>query len=307
MACFRHHGRYLIALITLQLQATTAVATAHASEPGPGRLDVRTRDGVEFVLPGGFHERPLKLTASGHTAELEHAYDDTGVPPIEVFVTRDASQPNRSLPPASAAVVQDYSAGFVQGLTQTVKLGEVVKVTPGTYDPARAAFSIAVETRRGAAVSSVASIAFFTRNAIVQVLVVAPSVRAHDVSAIAAAILASSHISPGSMLEVSMFHDLEDMSAFTIGRLLGAIVGPSLGVLLLGGLLALLLTRVGTSPSLAAICGCALTVLTYASLGLMTGDLSIFVIVQLASAVLWSLLLLRPMRNWLVARQRNPA
>jgi hypothetical protein len=265
-------------------------------------FSVHTRDGVTFSLPASFREQPLPSQTSAQTAELERAYVDSGSPPVQLFISRDSAQPGRSLPPPSEQVAKDYSAGFVAGVQRTVKLTQILDVTQSAYDPEHAAFSLALRARTGAAIVSIGSVAFFTRSAVVQVLIVAPNTRAADVHAIAAQVVSTSQVSPESKLEVSMFHDLEHMSAFTVGRLLGAIIGPLLVVVLLGGLLAWLLTRAGTAPKLAAISGCAVTALIYVIGAVWSGDPSIFRIVQVVSSLSSSALLVLPINKWLTGR-----
>ena len=281
--------------------STCSMASLAVAEPAPA-FSVRTRDGVAFSLPASFREQPVPSQPGAQTAELEHAYVDSGSPPVQLFISRDSAQPGRSLPPPSKHVAMDYTAGFVAGVQRAVKLTQILDVTQSAYDPERAVFSLALRARTGAAISSIASIAFFTRNAVVQVLIVARDTRAEDVRAIAAQVVSTSQISSESKLEVSVFHDLEDMSAFTVGRLLGAIVGPLFVVVLLGGLLAWLLTRAGTAPKLAAIAGCAATALIYVIGAVWSGDQSIFGIVQVLSSVSSSALLALPMNKWLRAR-----
>jgi hypothetical protein len=276
----------------------TALAASQAARP----FSVRTRDGVSFALPASFREQPVPPQPSAQTAELERAYLDSATPRIQIVISRDAAQLGRSLPPPSQQVVTEYTDGFVAGVQRTLKVSQILDVTQGTYDPERATFSLTLRARTADAISSITSVAFFTRSALVQVLIVAANSRAEDARAIAAQVVSSSQISPESKLEVSMFHDFEDMSAFTFGRLLGAVVGPLFVVMLLGGLLAWLLTRAGTAPKLAAIAGCATTALIYVIGAVWSGDPSIFRILQVVSSLSSSALLVLPMNKWLTAR-----
>jgi hypothetical protein len=265
-------------------------------------VSVRTHDGVAFTLPASFREQPLPPQPSAQSAELERAYVDGGSPPVQLFISHDSARPGRSLPPPSEQVAKDYTAGFVAGVQRTVKLTQILDVTQSAYDPEHAAFSLTMRARTGDAIASIASVAFFTRSAVVQVLIVARNTREADVRAFAAQVVSTSQVSPESKLEVSIFHDVEDMSAFTLGRLLGALIGPVFVVVLLGGLLAWLLTRVGTAPKLAAIAGCAATALIYVIGAVWSGDQSTFRIVQVVSSLSASALLVLPINKWLRAR-----
>jgi hypothetical protein len=282
----------------------TLCATQLAFAEPARSFSVRTRDGVTFYLPASFSQRALPAQGSTPAAELERVYVDTGSPPILLVVSRSSAQASRSLPQPSERVTSEYRAGFVQGVTQSMKVSQVLETTPGEYDPEHAAFTVTLKARVAGEIESLTSVAFFTRSGSVQILIRAAEARDQSARALAKEIVTSSQIISEAKLEVSMFHELEDLSAFTFGRLLGAIVGPLIAVLLLGGGVGWLLTRAGTRATWAAMAGCAAIVLLYMVVGLGSGERSVFTMLQIVSVSLSSALLVKPLDRWLRARQR---
>lgn len=295
------HTRTSLALGLISLLASLATTDVQA------QIRVRTEEGVSFALPADLHEIPVPVAkqAGAQDTQMVHAYADASSPGVRVYVTRNTGQSNESLPRPSAEVTQSYSAGFMSGLQKTLQLTELREVTPGAYRPEHSAFSIALAGRASGAELVIASVAFFVRAGLNQVLIVAPSERLTDVQKLAAEVLASSQIEPQAKLEASLFHELDNMSAYGVGRLLGSILGPAVAVLVLGGLLAWLLMRLGTAAKLAAATGCGLTVLLYVIGGVWNTDYSLYRVFQVMSAVLASGCLLVPMHKWLSARQRR--
>ena len=80
-----------------------------------------------FSLPASFHERPVQKTLGAQGVELEHAYADDNPLPIQLFVSRSPGQPSRSLPAPSERVTSEYSSGFVAGITESLKVNEIIE------------------------------------------------------------------------------------------------------------------------------------------------------------------------------------
>jgi hypothetical protein len=292
-------------MVSALLHSTTASGRARL-------LEVEQRDALTFQLPSTFRKVPLTEGALA-SAQLEHAYADVGTPPLQVLVTRDAAQQARTLPYPSAEVTRDYAAGFTNGIAQHMRSAEVYEVSGSTYDPERAVFVVMFKTRTSPRAGSVpsssalASIAFFTRTALVQVFVIGPESRAQEVHATAKQIVSSSVIGAQNKPRASWLHELEDLSAFGLGRLVGAVLGPIIVVFLVGRLLALALTRFGTAPDIAAMVCCGLLIVTAVVGALVSDGVSIFSLLQLGSYTLSSVVAVRPLTRWLKSRPRPAA
>ena len=150
------------------------------------------------------------------------------------------------------------------------------------------------------------SVAFFTRDASVQVMVVAPLSRALAVEHVAAQILGSSQIAAAVRLEASFFHERGDLSSLAIGKLLGAVLGSACIVVVLAALFALLLRRLSLSVWSSVVCSLGVVALSMSCLVIVAAlreqVLSLFALLQLASYAATSLLALRPLRKWLERR-----
>lgn len=293
-------------------------APVHAS--GQMTRRVRTQDGLSFALPTKF--RPVQadsaaVRAMGPGEQLEASYRDDAAAAIQLYVLRNAAGTRSSLPLPSEAVAQEFTAGFIAGVRRRAVAAQPRVVTPAVYHPRRGAYALQYQVERHVAEAAglfdaepltVEALAFVTRPAYIHVSIVAPSARAADAQALSRLILQSAQVPPKIKLEPSLLHELEPpISPRTAGRLVGALLGPLLVVVVIGGLLALWLGKLGVRASLAVPGVCAVVLLVIAVGAMRAPVFSIFTLIQCCAYPVTIACVLRPLTRWVAARVPSAA
>ena len=147
------------------------------------------------------------------------------------------------------------------------------------------------------------AITFFTRSATLSVFVTGAGPREADAAAVADAIWAHAVVGAAAKPEVSVFGVARGTDAFRTGELLGVVLGAALRVLLLGGLLAFLLSRfAGLAPGIAVLSALAALALLVVLGAATAGRFGAATGLQLGTYAIVGALGYLPMRGWLAAR-----
>jgi hypothetical protein len=150
--------------------------------------------------------------------------------------------------------------------------------------------------------SSMASLTFYTRGAVVNVLVAGPASRERDVEAAAKALWEAATVDPSARLGKAWYQPLRTLAVSPAGRVVLTALGAVVAVFLLGGLLAWLLGKVRVPQRWAV--GIALAVMIAPALlgWVRAGAPSVDEAATLLCYLLASGLAFRPLNQWLAAR-----